>query len=115
MKKTFKHLLSLFAVFALVLGLSAEAMAAKAGKTLKTTMKKGFVKCGVSQGVPGFSNADASGNWTGIDVDVCRAVAAAVLRAALALTSANATATSPGGGGGGAKRVSAPAPRSQSP
>ena len=55
-------------------------MAAKEGKTLKNTKKKGFVKCGVSQGVPGFSNADASGNWTGIDVDVCRAVAAAVLR-----------------------------------
>ena len=31
------------------------------------------------KGLPGFSNADASGNWTGIDVDVCRAVAAAVL------------------------------------
>ena len=37
------------------------------------------MKCGVSQGLPGFSNADASGNWSGIDVDVCRAVAAAVL------------------------------------
>ena len=31
------------------------------------------------QGLPGFSNADEAGNWTGIDVDVCRAVAAAVL------------------------------------
>ena len=41
--------------------------------------KQGFVKCGVSQGLPGFSNADESGKWTGIDVDVCRAVAAAVL------------------------------------
>ena len=48
-------------------------------KTLKNTQKKGFVRCGVSQGLPGFSNADASGNWTGVDVDVCRAVAAAVL------------------------------------
>ena len=37
------------------------------------------MRCGVSQGLPGFSNADASGNWTGVDVDVCRAVAAAVL------------------------------------
>jgi general L-amino acid transport system substrate-binding protein len=42
-------------------------------------VKKGFVRCGVSQGLPGFSNADAAGNWTGVDVDVCRAVAAAVL------------------------------------
>jgi len=41
--------------------------------------KQGFVKCGVSQGLPGCSNADESGKWTGIDVDVCRAVAAAVL------------------------------------
>ncbi len=48
-------------------------------KTLKNTKSKGFVRCGVSQGLPGFSNADASGNWTGVDVDVCRAVAAAVL------------------------------------
>jgi general L-amino acid transport system substrate-binding protein len=39
---------------------------------------KGFIQCGVSQGVPGFSNPDQAGNWTGIDVDVCRAVAAAV-------------------------------------
>jgi len=79
MKKTLKHLFSLFAVFAFVFAIGTEAMAAKAGKTLKNTKKKDFVKCGVSQGVPGFSNADASGNWTGIDVDVCRAVAAAVL------------------------------------
>ena len=47
-------------------------------KLLKT-LEKGFVRCGVSQGLPGFSNADAAGNWTGVDVDVCRAVAAAVL------------------------------------
>merc|ERR1711934_1030186 len=53
--------------------------AAKKSKTLKNTQKKGFVRCGVSQGLPGFSNPDASDNWTGIDVDVCRAVAAAVL------------------------------------
>ncbi|WP_075533994.1 amino acid ABC transporter substrate-binding protein [Candidatus Pelagibacter communis] len=51
----------------------------KKSKTLENTKKAGFVKCGVSEGVPGFSNADASGNWSGIDVDVCRAVAAAVL------------------------------------
>ena len=51
----------------------------KKSKTLDNTKKAGFVKCGVSQGLPGFSNADASGNWTGLDVDVCRAVAAALL------------------------------------
>jgi general L-amino acid transport system substrate-binding protein len=47
--------------------------------TMDDVKKKGFVQCGVSQGVPGFSNPDANDNWTGIDVDVCRAVAAAVL------------------------------------
>ena len=79
MKKTLKMLFSYFAVFSLLFVLGTEAMAAKKSKTLKNTQKKDFVRCGVSQGLPGFSNADASGNWTGVDVDVCRAVAAAVL------------------------------------
>ena len=79
MKKSFKNLFSLVAMFVMLFALSTEVMAAKKSKTLKNTQKKGFVRCGVSEGVPGFSNADASGNWTGIDVDVCRAVAAAVL------------------------------------
>jgi general L-amino acid transport system substrate-binding protein len=79
MKKTLKNLFSYVAVFAMLFALSTEVMAAKKSKTLKNTQKKGFVRCGVSQGLPGFSNADASGNWTGVDVDVCRAVAAAVL------------------------------------
>lgn len=46
--------------------------------TLSDVKGKGFIQCGVSQGVPGFSNPDQAGNWTGIDVDICRAVAAAV-------------------------------------
>jgi general L-amino acid transport system substrate-binding protein len=46
--------------------------------TLAQVKEKGFVQCGVSQGLPGFSNADDSGNWTGLDVDLCRGVAAAV-------------------------------------
>jgi general L-amino acid transport system substrate-binding protein len=49
-----------------------------AGKTLDAVKAKGFIQCGVSQGLPGFSNPDTSGNWTGIDVDVCHAVAAAL-------------------------------------
>lgn len=56
----------------------ALASASQAG-TMEDVQKKGFVQCGASQGVPGFSNPDEQGNWTGIDVDVCRAVAAAVL------------------------------------
>jgi general L-amino acid transport system substrate-binding protein len=46
--------------------------------TLAQVKAKGFVQCGVSQGLPGFSNADDDGNWTGLDVDLCRGVAAAV-------------------------------------
>ena len=45
---------------------------------LKFTKETGLVRCGVS-GIPGFSGRSSSGNWSGIDVDVCRAVAAAVL------------------------------------
>lgn len=50
-----------------------------AGATLDGVKSKGFVQCGVSTGLPGFSSADEKGNWSGLDVDVCRAVAAAVL------------------------------------
>lgn len=46
--------------------------------TLKDVTKRGALKCGVSQGLPGFSAPDKKGNWKGIDVDVCRGVAAAV-------------------------------------
>ncbi|MBI2205433.1 MAG: amino acid ABC transporter substrate-binding protein [Candidatus Rokubacteria bacterium] len=53
------------------------AAGAEAG-TMDDVKKKGFVRCGVSQGVPGFSNPDAQGNWTGIDVDICRGVAVAL-------------------------------------
>ena len=79
MFKYVKQLTSLVAMVAVLFVFSTETMAAKKSKTLKNTQKKGFVRCGVSQGLPGFSNADAAGNWTGVDVDVCRAVAAAVL------------------------------------
>lgn len=51
---------------------------AHAGATLDAIQKKGFVQCGISDGLPGFSYADANGKFTGIDVDVCRGVAAAV-------------------------------------
>ena len=79
MFKLVKRLTSVVAMFAVLFTFTTETMAAKKSKTLKNTQKKGFVRCGVSQGLPGFSNADAAGNWTGVDVDVCRAVAAAVL------------------------------------
>lgn len=57
--------------------LSLAASAASAG-TFDNVKKNGFVKCGVGQGLAGFSNPDAKNNWTGIDVDLCRAIAAAI-------------------------------------
>jgi general L-amino acid transport system substrate-binding protein len=56
---------------------AAMATTALAG-TLDDIKTKGFVQCGVSQGLPGFSNPDSNNNWTGMDVDFCRAVAAAI-------------------------------------
>ena len=50
-----------------------------AAATLDGVKARGTVRCGVSEGIPGFSQRDASGHWSGIDVDFCRAVAAAVL------------------------------------
>src|SRR4030081_430811 len=47
-------------------------------KTLKRTIRRGDVLCGVNKGLPGFSIPDEKGNWTGFDVDFCRAVAAAI-------------------------------------
>jgi general L-amino acid transport system substrate-binding protein len=67
---------SLALTVALAAGLSAQAANAQ---TLKTVKDRGMLSCGVSQGLPGFSSPDDKGNWTGIDVDVCRAIAAAVL------------------------------------
>lgn len=54
------------------------AMGAQAG-TLDDVKKRGSLSCGVSTGLAGFSQKDEKGNWSGLDVDVCRAVAAAVL------------------------------------
>jgi general L-amino acid transport system substrate-binding protein len=60
------------------LALLTVAGAAQAGGTLDAVKKKGFIQCGVSDGLPGFSSVDDKGNFKGIDVDVCRAVAAAL-------------------------------------
>lgn len=55
------------------------AAGAAGAATLDDVKAAGKLKCGVSQGLPGFSTPDDSGNWTGLDVDYCKAVAAAVL------------------------------------
>jgi general L-amino acid transport system substrate-binding protein len=66
----------LCALFVLA-GFSAPMYSVEAA-VLDQVKSKGFVQCGVSQGLPGFSNPDDKGNWTGLDVDVCRAIAAAI-------------------------------------
>lgn len=47
--------------------------------TLDNVLQRGELLCGVSEGIPGFSMPDADGAWQGLDVDFCRALAAAVL------------------------------------
>jgi general L-amino acid transport system substrate-binding protein len=59
---------------AALLGSAAPASA----QTLNTVKQRGALVCGVTQGLPGFSSPDDRGNWTGLDVDLCRAIAAAV-------------------------------------
>ncbi len=64
---------------AATIALGVTAAPAHAGKTLDAIKARGQVVCGVNTGLAGFSAADAQGNWSGLDVDVCRAIAAAVL------------------------------------
>lgn len=56
---------------ALVIGAITSA-SATAATTLENIKKKGHVQCGVTTGLPGFSQPDEKGNWTGLDVDTCR-------------------------------------------
>lgn len=62
------------AIGAAVLGFASAASAA----TLADVKAKGFVTCGGSNGIPGFSNPNDKGEWSGIDIDYCRGIAAAV-------------------------------------
>ena len=62
-------------------GLAATLASAPAfaGKTLDAIKARGQLACGVNTGLAGFSAADSNGNWTGLDVDICKAIAATVL------------------------------------
>jgi general L-amino acid transport system substrate-binding protein len=51
----------------------------QAGKSIDAIKARGQLVCGVNTGLAGFSQADPQGNWTGLDVDVCKAIAAALL------------------------------------
>jgi general L-amino acid transport system substrate-binding protein len=62
---------------AAIAALALTAAAAPA-QTLKAVQERGHLVCGVSEGLPGFSAPDEKGQWRGFDVDLCRALAAAI-------------------------------------
>ena len=68
------------AIATIAVGLAATLMAsaASAQATLNNVKQKGFLTCGSNTGLAGFGVPDAQGNWTGLDVDLCRAIAAAI-------------------------------------
>jgi general L-amino acid transport system substrate-binding protein len=68
------------ALAALAVGLAASiaATGASAQATLNNVQQKGFIACGSNPALAGFGVPDAQGNWTGLDVEFCRALAAAV-------------------------------------
>ena len=74
-----KRLKKLGFLSAAIAALAVVSMPAQAGKTLDAIKARGQLICGVNVGLAGFSGADSNGVWTGLDVDVCKAIAAAVL------------------------------------
>ncbi|ALA19346.1 MULTISPECIES: amino acid ABC transporter substrate-binding protein [Chelatococcus] len=66
-------------IASVVVGLAAGfAATAASAATLDQIKQKGFIQCGANTGLAGFGVPDDKGNWTGLDVDLCRALAAAV-------------------------------------
>ena len=63
----------------LCISLSVATSTASAA-TLDDVRAKGFLECGVNHGLPGFSSSDEKGNWRGMDVDICRGLAAAIFK-----------------------------------
>ena len=76
---TLKSARTLFAAACTPLVLGLTALPAHAGKTVDAIKARGQLICGVNTGLAGFSSADSQGNWSGLDVDVCKAIAAAML------------------------------------
>jgi general L-amino acid transport system substrate-binding protein len=75
---TFRTGLLIGCAIALAVAAAAFAYDRYDTKTLKRTIRRDAVFCGVNTGLPGFSSADEKGNWSGFDVDFCRAIAAAI-------------------------------------
>jgi len=61
-----------------LIAFGATATVALADSTLEKVKKRGVIVCGVHEGLPGFGLPDEKGNWSGLDVDFCRAYAAAI-------------------------------------
>lgn len=78
MMRTFRGGLLIGLALAVLVAVSAIVYEFYDTRTLKRTVRRGEVLCGVNKGLPGFSIPDDKGNWTGFDVDFCRAVAAAI-------------------------------------
>ncbi len=66
-------------IWAAIAATALAAAPAFAGKTLDAVKSRGQLVCGVNTGLAGFSQADSQGAWSGLDVDICKAVAAAIL------------------------------------
>lgn len=64
---------------ALTGGAALAQLAPPPGPTVDAIKKRGALNCGIDTGVPGFAAQDSTGKWKGIDIDYCRAIAAAVL------------------------------------
>ena len=77
---------TLYACLFIAFMVAVLAGSANAGKTLDAVMARDDIRCGVSTGVAGFAIADSTGNWTGLDADFCRGLAAAVLGDAAKVT-----------------------------
>ena len=71
-----KRVLSTLAIAAAAISLTAQAASAQG--TLNTVKQRGVLQCGSNTGLAGFGLPDAQGNWTGLDVEYCRAIAAAI-------------------------------------
>src|ERR1700730_9751507 len=76
--RTFRGGLLIGLAVAVLVAAGAITYERNAPRTVKRTIRRGEVLCGVNKGLPGFSIPDDKGAWTGFDVDFCRDVAGAV-------------------------------------
>jgi general L-amino acid transport system substrate-binding protein len=70
--------MTLMRLFAILFCMALMPATASAGERLDSIRQKGFLTCGVGADVPGFSQRSANSEWAGFDVDICKAIAAAI-------------------------------------